>query len=287
LARQHVALLIVDVQLPDMDGIALLQRVFETNRAILGVVITGYGNIDMAVRAMKAGASDFLAKPFEMELVRHAVTRLMELYRLRQENTVLKHAIIRTGHVRLTRPPMTDFGMTKQKSHSDAEQEYRRGLAEGEQRAAAQLAAARRQEQTLVAAVVERLEGSWRQLQHQAEEDVASLAFAIAQKVLREAVEERPELVTAQVRAALEHVQEKGLVRVCVHPLDLPLLEAARPALCNGLDATLSIKLEADPAIQRGGCLIHTPSRLIDAQLDQQLLRIGEAIRQRESGETH
>jgi FixJ family two-component response regulator/flagellar biosynthesis/type III secretory pathway protein FliH len=287
LARHPVALLMVDVQLPDMDGIALLQRMLEIDGGMLGLVITGYGNVEVAVRAMKAGASDFLAKPFQNDLVRHTVTRLMELHRLRQENSVLKHVIIRSGNIRLTRMALTDFGMKDVKSGPDTAAEYQRGLADGERLAFERLAAARRQEQELVTAVVDRLEGISTRLHETIEQDVASLAFGIAQKVLREAVADRPELILTQVQAALGHVPERGLVRICVHPLDLPLLEPARRALSERADGALTIKIEADASIARGGCLIHTPSRLVDATLDTQLLRIGEALRRRNADETH
>jgi flagellar biosynthesis/type III secretory pathway protein FliH len=259
----------------------------EMESGMLGLVITGHGNIDMAVRAMKAGASDFLAKPFQNDLVRHTVTRLMELHRLRHENSVLKHAIIRSGNIRLTRMALTDFGMKEPMAASNAESEYQRGLSEGERVAFERLTAARRQEQELVEAIIDRLEGVWRQAHDTIERDVASLAFGIAQKVLREAVAERPELVLAQVQTALGHVHERGLVKIGVNPLDLPLLEAARQALSERVDEAVTLKLEGDPSIARGGCFIQTSSRLIDATLETQLLRIGEALSRRESGEAH
>jgi FixJ family two-component response regulator/flagellar biosynthesis/type III secretory pathway protein FliH len=287
LAQHPVALLMIDVRLPDMDGIALLQRMLEIDGGMLGLVITGHGNIDVAVRAMKAGASDFLAKPFQNELVRHTVTRLMELHRLRQENSVLKHAIIRSGNLRLTRMALTDFGMKEAKSGSDTAADYQRGLAEGERLAFERMATARRQEQELVTTVVDRLEAIGSRLHAAIEQEVASLAFGIAQKVLRDAVAERPELVLAQVEAALAHVPEGGLIKICVHPLDLPLLEPARQALSQRAERALAIKIEADASITRGGCLIHTPSRLVDATLETQLLRIGEALRRRDTDEAH
>ena len=287
LTQHRVALLLVDVNLPDLDGISLLQQVFEADSSILGLVMTGCGNIDMAVRAMKAGASDFLTKPFQMDLVRHAVKQLLELHRLRHENTVLKHAMLRSGNIRLTRMPLTDFGSPHQGMSADGDTEYRKGVADGERLASERVAAARRQEQELMAAAIDRLDMSWRQVHQTIEQDIAGLAFGIAHKVLRDAVAERPELVVAQVQAALGHVQERGVVKICVHPMDLPLLEAARQALIDRQDGVLSIKLEADPSIQRGGCLVHTPSRLIDATLETQLLRIGEALRQRTANEAH
>jgi flagellar biosynthesis/type III secretory pathway protein FliH len=64
-------------------------------------------------------------------------------------------------------------------------------------------------------------------------------------------------------------------------------LEPARQALSQRADRALTIKIEADAAIARGGCFIHTPSRLVDATLETQLLRIGEALRRRSTDEAH
>ena len=60
-----VSLLITDVKLPDKDGIALLQEACELDHRMMGLVMTGYGTVDLAVQAMKAGAAEFLMKPFE------------------------------------------------------------------------------------------------------------------------------------------------------------------------------------------------------------------------------
>lgn len=56
--------IVTDVRLPDMDGIRLVEILQEQNSDLPILVITGFADIDLAVRAMKAGASDFLAKPF-------------------------------------------------------------------------------------------------------------------------------------------------------------------------------------------------------------------------------
>lgn len=56
--------LILDVRLPDMDGLDLQGRLRELGIALPAIVMTGHGDIPMSVRAMKAGAVDFLAKPF-------------------------------------------------------------------------------------------------------------------------------------------------------------------------------------------------------------------------------
>ncbi|MGZ8383873.1 MAG: FliH/SctL family protein, partial [Nitrospira sp.] len=143
----------------------------------------------------------------------------------------------------------------------------------------------RNQEQTLVTALMAQLEDTWRGLHETVEEEVASLAFMIAQKVLRDFVTETRDVIVAQVRAALAHLHESGLVRIRVHPSDLSVLESSRAALSQTPHGLLSLKFETDPSISPGGCLVHASSLLIDATLDTQLLRLGEALRKRETGE--
>lgn len=71
--------LIVDVRLPGMSGLELLEQLHKQNRMLPIIVITGYGDILMAVRAMKAGAIDFLLKPFNdqdlLEIVQNCINR--------------------------------------------------------------------------------------------------------------------------------------------------------------------------------------------------------------------
>ena len=117
------------------------------------------------------------------------------------------------------------------------------------------------------------------------EEEVAALAFSIAQKVLRDLITDSRDVIVTQVRAALSHLHESGLVRIRVHPSDLAILESARVGLSQTPHGLLSLKFETDPGISPGGCLVHASSLLIDATLETQLLRLGEALRKREPGE--
>ncbi|MET0282718.1 MAG: response regulator [Steroidobacteraceae bacterium] len=75
----HAACLILDVRLQCADGLEFQQALAESDMHVPVVMITGYGDIPMTVRSMKAGAVDFLAKPFEeqdlLRAVREAVQR--------------------------------------------------------------------------------------------------------------------------------------------------------------------------------------------------------------------
>lgn len=63
-----------DVRMPGLDGIDLLKRLKQDHRALPIVVMTGHGDIPLAVEAMKLGAIDFLEKPFEDERLLNAIT---------------------------------------------------------------------------------------------------------------------------------------------------------------------------------------------------------------------
>jgi DNA-binding NtrC family response regulator len=88
-----VHVLVTDLQLPDVDGISLIDRLARIDAKIIPIVVTGFGTIESAVRAMKAGAFDFITKPFDPETVVVIVRKAVEVYRLRQENHLLRKAV--------------------------------------------------------------------------------------------------------------------------------------------------------------------------------------------------
>jgi two-component system nitrogen regulation response regulator NtrX len=86
------ALIILDIWLKDsrMDGIDILKTVKRDNPDIPVVIISGHGNIEIAVAAIKQGAYDFIEKPFNIEQLLVVIRRAMETSRLRRENQNLK-----------------------------------------------------------------------------------------------------------------------------------------------------------------------------------------------------
>ncbi|MEX4008703.1 response regulator FixJ [Neoaquamicrobium sediminum] len=67
--------LVTDLRMPDMSGVELLRQLGTMSAHIPSIVITGHGDVPMAVAAMKAGALDFIEKPFEDEVLIEAIKR--------------------------------------------------------------------------------------------------------------------------------------------------------------------------------------------------------------------
>ena len=83
-------MVICDIKMPGMDGMALLDRIKEHDPNVLVMMITGYASIDSAVEAVKKGAQEYIPKPFSPAQLRFLVERAFERKRLLEENTYLK-----------------------------------------------------------------------------------------------------------------------------------------------------------------------------------------------------
>jgi FixJ family two-component response regulator len=283
MVKQSVpALLIVDISLPDQDGITLLEAAQIIDTRIIGVVMTGAPTVELAVRAMKAGATDFLMKPIQNDVVLMTARRLLELHRLRAENTVLKHAAVRSGAVRLASLPLQTFGDDGSLRGEDGLTEFERGMAEGTRSAEAE----RRHERVIVADVLRAFEGARSSLGRTFEDEVVSLAFHIATKVLHEAAETCKDQIVAQAKSAVGAVREPGTVTIRVHPEDAPTLAAAQAELAAQRALALTLKIEPVLGLARGSCVLHTANLVIDASLDAQLLRLGNALKNRTARES-
>jgi len=84
---------ITDLKMPDVDGIELLRKVKEIHSDTMVIVITGYGTVENAVEAMKLGAYDYIAKPFDAEHIRMVVRKALKELSLANENRYLKEQI--------------------------------------------------------------------------------------------------------------------------------------------------------------------------------------------------
>src|SRR4249919_3429265 len=81
---------ITDLRMPGIDGTRVIETALERYPGIVGIVITGYGTMKDAVDAIKRGASDFIAKPFQFDELLHVLQKALEQRRLRSENAYLR-----------------------------------------------------------------------------------------------------------------------------------------------------------------------------------------------------
>jgi len=88
--KQDFDLIISDIKMPKMSGMELLRYVRENRPDIPIVMITAYGTIKQAVEALKAGAADYVVKPFDVEELKIIVAQGLEKKRLKEENIFLK-----------------------------------------------------------------------------------------------------------------------------------------------------------------------------------------------------
>ncbi len=93
LARLHARsfdIILSDVKMPGMDGLELLQQIKTGDRETIVIMMTAYGTIEMAVKAIKNGAYDFLLKPVSPEALEHILARVTEVISLRRENEMMR-----------------------------------------------------------------------------------------------------------------------------------------------------------------------------------------------------
>jgi two-component system NtrC family response regulator len=95
LRRSIYEVVVLDLRLPDADGLDLLVEIRQYQPDVEVIIITGHGNIDSAVEAMKLGALDYITKPFNLEELELIVERAYQRVCLRFENRQLKHAQVR------------------------------------------------------------------------------------------------------------------------------------------------------------------------------------------------
>jgi FixJ family two-component response regulator len=86
--------LLVDLRMPEVSGIELLERLAQRRWRIPAVMLSGFGDVPAAVRAMKCGALDFLEKPYSLDSLRQSILRAIDLdTRSREEETHRDHAL--------------------------------------------------------------------------------------------------------------------------------------------------------------------------------------------------
>jgi len=90
LQHHQVDIILLDIKMPGMDGLALQDRIREFDNDIIIIIITAFAAVDTAVRALKAGAFDYVTKPIDPDELTHLIRNAVHQRRLTKENEQLK-----------------------------------------------------------------------------------------------------------------------------------------------------------------------------------------------------
>jgi DNA-binding NtrC family response regulator len=117
-------LLLLDIKLPGMDGYEVLEKALRIDRGIVSIIITAYEDVEMAVKAMKLGAYDYITKPFDFDRIRLSMHRALEASQLKREVKHLRREQRnRFGFdhiVAVSHPMRKILEMAEKVAHSDA-----------------------------------------------------------------------------------------------------------------------------------------------------------------------
>lgn len=94
LDKEDLDIVLADVRMPDMNGIELTREIIRLELPITVIVMSAYGSVETAIEAMKAGAYDYITKPFKTDEVVLTLTKAEERENLRRENAELKAKIV-------------------------------------------------------------------------------------------------------------------------------------------------------------------------------------------------
>jgi DNA-binding NtrC family response regulator len=87
------SLMLVDIKMPGMDGIELLDRVKEIDQNIIVIIITAFASVDSAVKALKKGAYDYITKPIDPDHLDHVIEKALKQHELALENVRLREVV--------------------------------------------------------------------------------------------------------------------------------------------------------------------------------------------------
>jgi len=129
-----------------------------------------------------------------------------------------------------------------------------------------------------ISALATQIEESHRQWHASAEKRIVQIALAIAQRILRDQVQGRPEIPLRLVREAVDLAGSNGPLRVALHPDDHPMLQDEVLQSIDPIKRQGPVEVVADASVSRGGCRVETAYGTIDQTFEAQLERIREEL---------
>jgi flagellar assembly protein FliH len=110
------------------------------------------------------------------------------------------------------------------------------------------------------------------------EPELVRLSVSIAEKVIGQELELRPEIVVGVVRSAVKRLRDREHLRVSVNPGDIERVKEAREDLISAVDGVRTMDIVEDRRVGAGGCVIESPSGTLDARIQTQIDEISRAL---------
>jgi len=92
-SEEELSLILLDIKLPDIDGVSVLKKIRETDLNIPVIMMTAHGTVDTAIQAMKLGATDYISKPFDLEEMRVLVSKAISIGEMAHQINFLKNEL--------------------------------------------------------------------------------------------------------------------------------------------------------------------------------------------------
>ena len=240
------------------------------NRPVLGVPESnGSTETDPAAAIVDAAAVMRTARTRAAELLREAEEQVVELVTAAEEQTVkIQEEARKTG-----------FEAGRGAGYDD-------GYAAGQAQAKAAVQAEMQKQMALMAQIAQDCQKVRSRTIAQAERDIVVLSLAIAEKIIRQQIQQEPELAVQIIQDVAREMQDENQVVFRVHPTVLKALEEVVSRGENSAEgAKVGWTLVADPTVEPGGCLLETEFGRIDARLETRFLNVSKSLLQLLEGE--
>jgi flagellar assembly protein FliH len=132
----------------------------------------------------------------------------------------------------------------------------------------------------------EQILGLRQEVLRRAEEDIISLGFNLAAKIIGQQIQSRPDIFITILRRAIERSASPDRIVIHVNPDDLQIAQEQQHDLLRNLGHIRQFTIETDPTIERGGCTVQSDLGEIDARIDAQLEELEQGLREQYSAST-
>lgn len=92
-AENHYNVALIDLKMTGLDGLETLKKIHELDRDVVVILMTGYPTVESSIDALRAGAYDYIVKPFRLNELKDVITGAIKEFEVRREITVLKDKV--------------------------------------------------------------------------------------------------------------------------------------------------------------------------------------------------